>query len=529
MILAGLMAAGAGALLAALTLDLIAPGIAQGEFTALFAGTAVGGLLFAFLNSEINSRGGFLRKVSTSIRYLRRVELNRRKHLIAGLERSSLFSGLPDEELETIATLFTEVEHDGGDRIFRSGDPSNHLRVVLEGQVELVDPETGEVDHAGPRAMFGHQSFVGRTDHHKTAVAAGSVRVLRLDRDDLNEELEWLPVLASRLESEETGDTAPGPPLPDDDFDHCGPFAGLDPDDRDALRQVVFWKEHGPGHVFFHRHQAADRFYFMGKGHVRIVTGSPQGRGQVRSVGDAFGGMAFVVGGRHTTTAICEDDVGVWVLRRADFLRLVAKRPGLAGRVDRLFESGEARQYLTERQAVDPDLAREWEKRARKVLRRGSFDLSVSDVVKGSSHGAPLAIWLGILLDGIPESFVLGRGVAAGAVSLALISGVFFSNFPEALSSSVGMAKQGVGQRTILLLWSAVALVTAIGSGLGTFLLADAEGALVVGIEGLAAGAMLTMIAETMLPEAVSSGGRLTGLWTVGGFLAATALGQLPL
>ena len=152
--------------------------------------------------------------------------------------------------------------------------------------------------------------------------------------------------------------------------------------------------------------------------------------------------------------------------------------------------------------------------------------------------GAPLAIWLGILLDGIPESFVIGAGMltvvnaklAHGppafleVVPFTLIAGLFLSNFPEAMSSSVGMKSQGWSTPKILLLWSSLVIVTALGSLIGCVVGAQVSHTFVVGIEGIAAGAMLTMIAQTMIPEAVHLGGpNVVGLSTLAGFLSAIA------
>ena len=155
--------------------------------------------------------------------------------------------------------------------------------------------------------------------------------------------------------------------------------------------------------------------------------------------------------------------------------------------------------------------------------------------------GAPMAIWLGILLDGIPESFVIGSAlVVAIAMAAAqhgtesiiftsmipytLIAGLFLANFPEAMSSSIGMQKQGMGNPKVFLMWSSLTIMTAIGAGFGYWLGGSVGHGVVVLIEGLAAGAMLTMIAAAMIPEAVHLGGSsVTGLGTLAGFLSAVA------
>jgi len=132
-----------------------------------------------------------------------------------------------------------------------------------------------------------------------------------------------------------------------------------------------------------------------------------------------------------------------------------------------------------------------------------------------------LAIWLGICLDGIPESLVIGSSMIHTAVSLSLIAGLFLSNFPEALSSSAGMRRQNYSVKRILWMWSSITIITGVGAFFGNIFFAKAPGSLFALVDGMAAGAMLTMIAETMMPEAFHRGGAITGFFTLLGFLAA--------
>jgi zinc transporter ZupT len=137
------------------------------------------------------------------------------------------------------------------------------------------------------------------------------------------------------------------------------------------------------------------------------------------------------------------------------------------------------------------------------------------------NRGAPVAIWLGITLDGIPESLVIGASMIHAHLALSLIVGLFLSNYPEALSSSMGMRKQGMTNWRILMMWTSLMLLTGIGAALGSQFFVGASPESFALVEGLAAGAMLTMIAETMLPEAYFKGGSVVGLSTLAGFLIA--------
>jgi zinc transporter ZupT len=136
-------------------------------------------------------------------------------------------------------------------------------------------------------------------------------------------------------------------------------------------------------------------------------------------------------------------------------------------------------------------------------------------------NGAPLAIFLGITLDGIPESLVIGAGMTHSSISVSLIVGLFLANYPEALSSSVGMRQQGISFGRVLGMWATLMLITGLGAAAGSLLFVGADPHAFALIEGLAAGAMLTMIAETMLPEAYFKGGSVVGLSTLFGFLVA--------
>jgi ZIP family zinc transporter len=138
------------------------------------------------------------------------------------------------------------------------------------------------------------------------------------------------------------------------------------------------------------------------------------------------------------------------------------------------------------------------------------------------------AIFLGTLLDGIPESFVVGASVAAGGASgLVFIIAVFLSNLPEGISGTVSMKMGGMSTRRIVLLWSASVVVTVISSICGYLFLATAPPVVTASIMAFASGAILAMLCDTMIPEAFRFGGRYSALVTVAGFLLAFMLGEI--
>lgn len=142
---------------------------------------------------------------------------------------------------------------------------------------------------------------------------------------------------------------------------------------------------------------------------------------------------------------------------------------------------------------------------------------SSAGTVAASSSGAALV--LGALLDGIPESASIGISLLGGAgVSTAMVAAVFLSNVPESMSASTGLRASGRSTRWILGLWAAVAGASTLAAVLGYTLLGDATSETVAFIQTFAAGAILTMVADTMVPEAVEHAGRLVGIVTVLGF-----------
>jgi zinc transporter, ZIP family len=145
-----------------------------------------------------------------------------------------------------------------------------------------------------------------------------------------------------------------------------------------------------------------------------------------------------------------------------------------------------------------------------------------------SESGSAKAIVLGTVLDGIPESVVVGLTLLSGdGLSIAVVAAVFLSNLPEAIAATTGFVSDGISPARILLLWTAVALVSAAAAALGYAALGDAGPGLVASVQAFAAGAILTMLADTMMPEAFRHGGPVAGLVTTLGFVLAFGLSVL--
>jgi zinc transporter, ZIP family len=144
------------------------------------------------------------------------------------------------------------------------------------------------------------------------------------------------------------------------------------------------------------------------------------------------------------------------------------------------------------------------------------------------ANGSGAAIAIGALLDGVPESVVLGVSLLSGqGVGVAMLAAVFISNLPEGLSSAAGMKRADRSARYVFGVWVGIAVISGIAAMAGYVLLDGASPFVIALITAVAAGAILAMIADTMVPEAFSETHILTGLITTVGFLTAFAVERL--
>jgi ZIP family zinc transporter len=144
------------------------------------------------------------------------------------------------------------------------------------------------------------------------------------------------------------------------------------------------------------------------------------------------------------------------------------------------------------------------------------------------TSGSALAIVLGTVLDGIPESMVIGVTIfEGGAVGAAYLAAVFISNLPEAVSSTAGLAASGWKTSRILWMWIGITVVSGVASLAGYGLFQGASSDVVAFVLAFAAGAILTMLSDTMIPEAHEHGGNLVGVVTTLGFIVAFAIHTL--
>jgi CRP-like cAMP-binding protein len=386
-VIAAMMAFGSGALLSALTIDLVAEALERGDFFPLAIGCLVGGVLFVVLNQLLNSKGGFLRKVGTTLNHLRRAQRSDYRRVFKRLSLSPLFSALPAESMHYLVPLIEQQQFAPGELLMSKGEAGDRVYLIDEGRVEVDDENQHAIAELGP--------------------------------------------------------------------------------------------------------------------------------------GEIVGEIALLTGEIRTATVKAIDDVSVWVIRKSEFDELLEDIPEFANAIMALSKSRIT--SLKKNRAVDEEEAEDWYREARRRVDDVVGTPTAMDVKEAASAlpGAPLAIWLGIFLDGIPESFVIGSSMLHASISVSLIVSLFLSNFPEAFSSSLGMREQDYSFSRIFAMWTSLMLFTGVGAWFGSIFFVEAEPATFSLVQGVAAGAMLTVIAETMLPEAHHRGGSITGLATLLGFLVA--------
>jgi ZIP family zinc transporter len=142
--------------------------------------------------------------------------------------------------------------------------------------------------------------------------------------------------------------------------------------------------------------------------------------------------------------------------------------------------------------------------------------------------GSGLSMAIGALLDGVPESIVIGVTMLDGkGVNLVAVAAIFLSNVPEGMSSASGMKKAGRPAAYVFGIWGAIAAISSLAAIAGFTVVGQFGPTVISATTGVAAGAILAMLADTMMPEAFEEAHDLVGLSTVLGFLAAFLLTKL--
>lgn len=161
------------------------------------------------------------------------------------------------------------------------------------------------------------------------------------------------------------------------------------------------------------------------------------------------------------------------------------------------------------------------------VSRKGASKRKRSHT-QDSDQGSGLAIFIGTVMDAIPESIMIGASLLAGqGVSFLLVIAIFISNIPEGLSSTTGLLKGGYTKMKIFVLWTTVLVISALSSWGGYFFLENASEAFMAFIAAFAGGGIVAMVSSTMMPEAYEEGGPIVGFLAALGLLTSLLLNVL--
>lgn len=310
----------------------------------------------------------------------------------------------------------------------------------------------------------------------------------------------------------------------------------LPPEEIQGLVPFVESIHYKKAERIFEQGDKGDALYLMRSGQIGIAVRSKSqvldeaGETSVATLdpGDSFGEMALLTGEVRSASATAVTDVDLWRITKENFDHLIASSPSLTLAVSRLLAQRLSTTTL-QRAEAEKDRMR-WQEAALANASVNITPLEERALVERDvgSKSAPLAIFLGVVLDGLPESLVIGAGISVEkSMEFSFIVAVFISNLPEAMSSAAGMKRNAYSTKKILGLWGSLVLLSGVVAVLGNIFLSGAPDFVLAIAESIAAGAILAMLADTMMPEAYEHGGPFVAMATVAGFLIAFFFNRL--
>ena len=282
------------------------------------------------------------------------------------------------------------------------------------------------------------------------------------------------------------------------------------------------------GETIFRQGEAGDALYLIDEGKVAVLVGGQEAASGSEvemtplaelTVGQSFGEIALLIGAPRTATVVAVTDTALLKIAKEHFDELLDCSPRLRQAVETLNSQRILQNVAALREQSD---ASAWQKMALANIQRLSRTEAAALMEKHVSAGAPLAIFLGALLDGIPESVIIGSNfVSLESFRFTFLVAVFLSNLPEAIGSAAGMKQAGFGMKCIFTLWGLLVIAGAVAAALGNAFLSGAPPALLTLVGAIAGGGILAMVSSVMMPEAYEDGGPAVGLATIAGFLGA--------
>ena len=306
--IAFLMAFGGGALLAALTIDLVGSALKKGHFHILSVGCIVGSFLFIGLNHIINEHGGFLRKASTTVYHIRRKGRKRFKRILSHVRRIDLFDNLPGREVEELTSCFIRQEYPKGTTLYEKNESCNYLYIIENGKIDLLDPkkDMSPFSNLEKNDVFARMAFFTGCPHATVAVATTNTSIWLIPRKNFEILIQHTPHLAEKLRELLKGgevskylierqDMSPestekwvnrmiqhyrseDPSQKDgqqtemefkqilEQIKRVPIFQGLPSEEVNEIATLFFRKHHQKGYTFFYEHEPAERMYIIDHG-----------------------------------------------------------------------------------------------------------------------------------------------------------------------------------------------------------------------------------------------------------------------
>jgi CRP-like cAMP-binding protein len=298
----------------------------------------------------------------------------------------------------------------------------------------------------------------------------------------------------------------------------------LPPEEMEDVLLCVQPVHFAAGDSIFRQGEAGDALYLIVAGQVAISANHQTDDAEPALLarlaeGQSFGEMALLTGEPRTATVTALTEVELLKIAREHFDELLDCSPRLRQAVEALNSRRILQNVAALREQAD---TADWQRLALANIQRLSRQEETALMAKQAATGAPLALFLGALLDGIPESVVIGSSfVSLEAFRFTFLAAVFLSNLPEAIGSAVSMKQAGFSTKRIFTLWGLLVLAGALAAGLGNVFLANAPPTLLTLVGAIAGGGILAMVSSVMMPEAYEDGGPAVGLATIAGFLAA--------
>lgn len=300
-----------------------------------------------------------------------------------------------------------------------------------------------------------------------------------------------------------------------DRIGHIEMLHSLSPSEMQALIPLLQPVTVDPGTVLCQEGAPGDAMFLIVKGEAEILKGAQ--KMAVLGPGEMFGEMALLTGEERSATVRAITPMELYALEKGDFDAMLTRSPQLASGLSRILARRlrETTQTTLKRKEADDH---HWRQR---VIDSVEVDLPLSEqqFQQLAKSSAPFAILVGTLIDNIPEALVIGFNAGVGHISTSFLMAVFISNIPEALSSSIGMRQAGTPAKNILALWGGAVLLSGITAVVGSLVMNFTTDWMVATAQATAGGAILAMLASTMMPEAYEMGGGSVTFSTIAGFL----------